>query len=81
VRTNGSFVGGKKMIIEVVPKGMKMDLAATRVNASEGFLQSVVIVCAAVEVLRSFAKLSRALEMRSSFLRCRRVTAWRGRIV
>ncbi len=37
VRAVGSLVGEKKIIMEAVPKGMKMDLAAMRVNASEFF--------------------------------------------
>lgn len=52
--------------MDVFSRGMKMDLAAMRVNASEGFLQYAEIVCAVFEVLRSSAKLN-ALEMRSSF--------------
>ncbi len=64
-RAAGSFVGEYEISMEVVPKGLNMDLSSMRVNASEAFWQSVATVCAAFEVLRSFAQL-RALEMRSS---------------
>jgi hypothetical protein len=53
VRAVWFLVGEKKMVIKVVPKRMKMDLGAMMVNASGGFLQSVVIVYAAFEVLRT----------------------------
>ena len=60
-----SLAGEKEIIMVVEPKGLRIDLAAIRVEASEGFLQCVVYVCAACEVLRSYRNL-RALEMRSS---------------
>ena len=64
-RAGGSLVGEKEINMEMEPIGMRIDLAAMRVKASESFLQSLVHVCAACEVLRSSGKF-RALEMRSS---------------
>ena len=61
----GFFVGEKEISMDVVVRCMSMDLADTRVNASEGFLHSAVHVKAARDGLRSSGKL-RAREMRSS---------------
>ena len=58
-------MGENEISIGVEPRGIRIDLAAMRVKASEGFLQNVVQVCAACEILRSSGKL-RALEIRSS---------------
>ena len=63
--------------MDVVLSGMSMDLAAIRVNASEGFLHSAVQVRAAREVFRSYEKLM-AREMRSSLFALRYLSrvAW-----
>jgi hypothetical protein len=67
-RATRSLVGETVINMEMEPREMRIDLAAMRVKVSEGFLQSVVYVCAACEVLRSFGKL-RTMEMRSFSLR------------
>ena len=52
-----SLVGEKVMSIEVLAKGIRRDLAAIRVKASEGVLHMVVHVGNVVVGLRSYGKL------------------------